>query len=284
MNDEPLDVELREHYGDQKLDPARRDAMIRQARKHGSRWTAERILLGLAVAAVLIFAAQAALVPARFAAEGKNIAGASAGVAVEQQTPADPEVQVQRAEMRLITNDAGTVSCGGDEMPFNRAMTLTFNPDELPITCLVTIDDKRGVFHTMGTSTMTCNVEGSRVACTESVMFQNGRGKVLADPASGDGEEPTLQDKELLKETVQKYAGQLQYCYEKQLKDDPALAGRVEVAWTVSDSEASDVRVISDTVGSPGLTDCIETKVRRWQFPEGIEGDVSWPFVFQSSR
>ena len=85
--------------------------------------------------------------------------------------------------------------------------------------------------------------------------------------------------------TVKRYAGQLQYCYEKELKVDPTLEGRVEVGWEVREGKVSGMPfVIANTTESGSLADCVVKKVRRWQFPEDVEGGMSWPFIFKQKK
>jgi hypothetical protein len=82
--------------------------------------------------------------------------------------------------------------------------------------------------------------------------------------------------------TVKQYAGQLRYCYESVMKTDPTLEGRVEVRWTVAAGRVvGSPYVIANTTTSGELADCIVKKIRRWDFPADVEGDMSFPFLFQ---
>jgi len=66
------------------------------------------------------------------------------------------------------------------------------------------------------------------------------------------------------------------------LKVDPTLEGRVEVGWAVSAGTVTGAPyIIANTTGNAELADCVMKKIRRWEFPADVEGDVSWPFAFK---
>ncbi|MCB9672798.1 MAG: AgmX/PglI C-terminal domain-containing protein [Alphaproteobacteria bacterium] len=79
---------------------------------------------------------------------------------------------------------------------------------------------------------------------------------------------------------VRKYQGQLKYCYEKSLKSNPKLAGRVVVGWYVEDGAASDVYIADNTTGDDELASCIKSKVARWDFKDVEDGEAKSPFIF----
>lgn len=80
---------------------------------------------------------------------------------------------------------------------------------------------------------------------------------------------------------VSKRSGQLQYCYEEQLRSDPSLSGRVEVRWNIANQRVTSASVVSNTTGNDALAQCIVKKIRRWRFDAETTGAVSWPFVFR---
>jgi len=92
-------------------------------------------------------------------------------------------------------------------------------------------------------------------------------------------------DESAVKAVVKRYSGQLTYCYEKRLKAVPTLEGRVEVVWNVMAGrvEGTPVVVVNGT-GDAELADCITKKIRRWQFPSDVDGELSWPFAFQAKK
>ena len=81
---------------------------------------------------------------------------------------------------------------------------------------------------------------------------------------------------------VRKREGQLMYCYENELRADPSLSGRIVVEWQISNNRVTSIRVASNGTGNAELASCIVKKVKRWRF-DGVEGAVSWPFVFRKN-
>lgn len=107
-------------------------------------------------------------------------------------------------------------------------------------------------------------------------------GTVAAD---GDGEVDVIEgDAAAVRMTVKRGSGQLKYCYEKRLKVIPTLEGRVEVEWTVEAGEVQSVAILANETGDSELAACIKGKIRRWSFPDDLEGTFSWPWVFRPSN
>lgn len=127
------------------------------------------------------------------------------------------------------------------------------------------IDDLAGVGggEGGGIAGPTVKVEGTVKAGTGSI-----------DATEGDTSE--------VQKTIRRYAGQLNYCYEKRLKALPDLSGRVELSWYVEGGEVQgNPMLVVNSTGDAELATCIQQKIRRWKF-EGFEGDVSYPFIFQA--
>jgi TonB family protein len=74
--------------------------------------------------------------------------------------------------------------------------------------------------------------------------------------------------------------------YQKYLKRDPALGGKITVRFTIAASgEVVSVDILENTTGSAEFEEEIARKVRMWQFEAIAEGDatVTFPFVFRPS-
>lgn len=75
----------------------------------------------------------------------------------------------------------------------------------------------------------------------------------------------------------------IRMCYEKYLREDPNLAGKITVRFTVLASGAvSQIRILENTTGSKSLEREIIMRVKMWRFEPVPEGDatVTYPFVF----
>ena len=108
-------------------------------------------------------------------------------------------------------------------------------------------------------------------------------GVVKSEAPAVDGElDPNMVAKE-----VKSRLGAIKACYERALKRNPNLSGKVVIHWTITQAgTVSGVDVEQDTLGDAEVASCIKSLVARWRFPAPSGGsvDVSFPFVFQSSQ
>ncbi len=75
----------------------------------------------------------------------------------------------------------------------------------------------------------------------------------------------------------------IQGCYEKELKQNPNLKGKVVVRFSITTGgRASEIEIEQDTMGNDAVGSCIKTVIRGWVFPFKPDSDVSvaYPFVF----
>jgi hypothetical protein len=73
-------------------------------------------------------------------------------------------------------------------------------------------------------------------------------------------------------------------CYERALKAQPTLAGKLVVRFSLAAAgTVSAVDIDDDSLGSADVAACIRATVLRWRFPALAEGsaELSFPFVFQ---
>ncbi len=90
-------------------------------------------------------------------------------------------------------------------------------------------------------------------------------------------------DNEAINAVVASHKASIRMSYEKFLKRDPALAGKITVRFTIAASgNVSLVTVVDNTTGNRELEEEIVRKIRMWRFEEIPEGDVTvtYPFVF----
>ncbi len=73
-------------------------------------------------------------------------------------------------------------------------------------------------------------------------------------------------------------------CYERALKQQPTLAGKLVVRFSLSAAgTVTAVDIDEDTLGAPDVAACVRATALRWRFPALAEGPaaLSFPFVFQ---
>ena len=105
---------------------------------------------------------------------------------------------------------------------------------------------------------------------------------VRSEPPAVDGElDPGIVAKE-----VRARMGAIRGCYERALKRNPGLGGKIVLRWTITAAgTVTGVDTESDSMGDADVVSCIKALVARWRFPapQGGTVDVSFPFVFASS-
>lgn len=90
-------------------------------------------------------------------------------------------------------------------------------------------------------------------------------------------------DREALARYVRARKAAIQNCYERELKRNPSIKGRVMVRFSITPAgRSSDIEIEENTLGNEAVASCIRTVIRTWVFPFKPSSDVtvSYPFVF----
>ena len=103
---------------------------------------------------------------------------------------------------------------------------------------------------------------------------------------TGSVELGSSEDAASVRDTMKRYNARIRACYEKELKSNPDLSGKVTAYWVITTSGGpSDVEVIGNSTGNAGLGACIVREVKRIKFPppeDDIEVDgYNWVFSSQ---
>ncbi|MCY1075555.1 AgmX/PglI C-terminal domain-containing protein [Archangium lansingense] len=90
-------------------------------------------------------------------------------------------------------------------------------------------------------------------------------------------------DREALARYIKTRLKAIQGCYEKELKRNPSLKGKVMVRFNIMPSgRTGEIEIEENTLGNDAVASCIRTVVRGWVFPfkPDDEVPVAYPFVF----
>ncbi|MBJ6765393.1 AgmX/PglI C-terminal domain-containing protein [Myxococcaceae bacterium JPH2] len=90
-------------------------------------------------------------------------------------------------------------------------------------------------------------------------------------------------DRDALARYVKQRLKAIQNCYEKELKRNPSLKGKVVVRFSIKPSgRAGDIDVEENTLSNDAVGSCIRAVIRTWVFPFKPDDDVTvaYPFVF----
>ena len=103
-------------------------------------------------------------------------------------------------------------------------------------------------------------------------------------PAEMDG----ALDPNVVANEIRRRKGAIIACYERALKRNPNLSGKVELQFTVSAiGKVTGADIGTDTLHDDEVGSCITSIVRTWRFPPpegGGEVHFSYPFIFQASK
>ena len=93
-------------------------------------------------------------------------------------------------------------------------------------------------------------------------------------------------DSNSVSQVVSRRSKAIKNCYEKRLKVNNKLKGKVKIRFTIEQSgRVSKASVAQDTTGDSVVGSCIVSQIKRWRFPKPDGGSVtvSFPFVFTPS-
>lgn len=82
---------------------------------------------------------------------------------------------------------------------------------------------------------------------------------------------------------LQKNLGRLQYIYEKYLRQNPTIGGKIEVELVIrSDGTVGKISILSSEISLPAFLDELTAAIRRWRYDAIDEGKVRvvYPLVF----
>lgn len=95
-------------------------------------------------------------------------------------------------------------------------------------------------------------------------------------------------DASLVVQMIKNRIGAIRACYERELKRNPTLAGKVTVQFTIEpQGNVSGVKVADNTTGEAAVGTCVANAVQRFRFNPGPQGgsvSFSYPFVFAPQR
>jgi len=102
--------------------------------------------------------------------------------------------------------------------------------------------------------------------------------------ASNLGLPETLSQQEITK-VVNRNIERIQFCYDTQLRQNPNLAGKVVVNFTIiGEGRISSVKIMTSQFRGTYLESCVDKTMKTWRFPKfrGEPIEVDYPFIFTS--
>lgn len=86
---------------------------------------------------------------------------------------------------------------------------------------------------------------------------------------------------------IQENLSQIRYCYNRGLRNNPGLNGKVTSDFTIAaDGSVRISRIMASTLGTTEVEDCIKSRIASWKFPQPRGGGdvvVKYPFLFKAN-
>lgn len=82
---------------------------------------------------------------------------------------------------------------------------------------------------------------------------------------------------------VNRKKGQVQYCYELRLKENPSIGGRLAISVDIAAGRVTGVRIEENSTGDKAIEGCVIGKVRRWRFPSDATESIYLPFALSAT-
>jgi len=131
---------------------------------------------------------------------------------------------------------------------------------------------------------------GTRGRGTGASGYGSGGGNFGAKGEGGSvgmGGDPIILgalDKSLIDAVIRRHLNQIRYCYQRELSDNPGLAGKITVKFVIAkDGTVSSAKTKRSTMGNSAVEGCINGRFMRFKFPEPKGGGIviaSYPFTF----
>jgi TonB family protein len=148
-----------------------------------------------------------------------------------------------------------------------------------------------------GTNLQGRGAGGGTVVGIEGLRGVGGPGAVETGARSGEkevkgvvrDEAPSVDgtiDAGVIAKEIRRRMGAVRACYERELKRNPQLGGKVVVRFVIGANGAvTEAEIESNTMQDDAVGECIVANIKRFRFPppEGGSVEVSYPFVFQPS-
>ncbi|MBL4683790.1 MAG: AgmX/PglI C-terminal domain-containing protein [Nannocystaceae bacterium] len=88
-----------------------------------------------------------------------------------------------------------------------------------------------------------------------------------------------------IRRTVRRHENDMRVCYNRALRHNPELQGRVTLRFLIGPDGTVIAAVVADSeVRDPTMTNCLARAIKRWSFPASLDNRrpavVSYPFYF----
>jgi len=167
-------------------------------------------------------------------------------------------------------------SCSGDEAVVEEETATPAKEVDLAASDSVEVEEVES------TSKFALSMAPDPEPTPEPVAAPPKKAAKSSSSGSSNSDAPGL-DAGQIRTPIKRSMGQVRACYERELKKNPGLAGKISMAFTIGvDGKVRSARAAKNTTGSMGLARCVTSRVKTWVFPTAPGStDVEYPFSFE---
>jgi TonB family protein len=107
--------------------------------------------------------------------------------------------------------------------------------------------------------------EGKSQGVQRSGTLEVGGNEPLIEEPSEDGKATGSRNRDAVAAVVAGHTSAIQYCYQRELKRNPNLRGKIVVRFVITpQGTIASVTILSSTLGNPAVEGCIVQRIKRW--------------------
>ncbi len=114
------------------------------------------------------------------------------------------------------------------------------------------------------------------------------KGNIVVEKVSSIADERGVKsesrDSDKVSEIINKHNAAIQYCYQRELKQNPELKGKLVVRFTITPKGSTkNIKILSSTLNNPRVERCVISRIRRWDDFGAIDsskGDATFRQVY----
>lgn len=223
-------------------------------------------------------------------AKPKNEAEAKAAAAAAAARKREDTIQRSKLLTALIgtrgeANNGSTVQdlLGDQDNKFGDLASALQNVDGTAVASDASIAANKGATDGRGTGDASIG-DLARAGTGEGSGVGSGPGTTVTGRADvGNIDAGGAEGADSATKTIKKYRGQVQSCYERILKSNPSVKGRIAIVIDVSAGRVTNVSIEDNGTNNAELETCVKSAVRRWRFEEEVSGTLESTFVLAPS-
>lgn len=223
-------------------------------------------------------------------AKPKNEAEAKAAAAAAAQKKREETIQRSKLLTALIgtrgeANNGTMIEdlLGDQDNQFGNLQDALQNVDGTAVASEASIAANKGATDGRGTGDASIG-DLARAGTGEGAGVGEGPGTTVSGKADIGGiDAGGAEGADSATKTIRRYRGQIQSCYERILKSNPNVRGRLALAIDVNGGRVTNVAIDDNGTKSSELEGCVKTAVRRWRFDAEVTGTVYPTFVLAPS-